>query len=67
MIRKGFAILSLGILMATQGCSYGAMAFAPNGTLFVARNDSFLAGALRAIYACTPGAGAMTCVSAGGP
>ena len=37
------------------------MAIAQDGTVFVARNDSFLFGALRKMFACKPNAAEMTC------
>ena len=56
----------VGMLLASlagagSGCAYGAMAIAQDGTEFVARNDSFLFGALRKMFACKPNAAEMTC------
>ncbi len=58
---------AIGLMaLPAAGCSYGGMA-SHNGKLYVARNDSFLFGALRKMYECTPdGAGNMTCVSVEG-
>jgi len=48
-------------LSSSVGCSYGAMV-AHEGKIYIARNDSFLFGALRKMYECTPSAGSMACV-----
>jgi hypothetical protein len=65
LFLAGILALSAG---AGFGCAYGGIAVAQNGTVYVARNDMFLFGALRKLYACTPGSGgALTCTDAGGP
>jgi hypothetical protein len=66
-------IVALGLLMGmlgAMGCSYGGIAVAPNGTVYVARNDHFLLGALRGVYSCTPAtptSAELTCTSVGSP
>ena len=35
--------------VGATGCAYGGLGVAPNGTVYVARNDMFLFGALRKI------------------
>ena len=60
-------LLLAGVLAATAvaggtfGCAYGGIGAHPNGTLYIARNDIFLFGALRKIYACTPNGTAINC------
>ena len=50
-----------------RGSSYAGIAVAPNGTVYVARNDMFLLGALRGVYACTPQGAELACTKAGSP
>jgi hypothetical protein len=63
--------IATGLLLATMslssviGCSYGAMV-AHDGKIYIARNDSFLFGALRKLYEFTPSAGSMACVQVKG-
>jgi hypothetical protein len=68
MIKKLFA---LGLLSVTlggiSGCMYAGIATAPDGTLYVARNDMFLFGLLRKVYACKPAGAALVCSDANGP
>ena len=67
MVRKILALGMLVGLMGSLGCSYGGIAVAQNGTVYVARNDSFLFGALRGVYACTPAGAELNCTKAGSP
>ena len=69
MVRKVLAAAALaGVLGALgAGCAYGGIAAAPNGTVYVARNDSFLFGLLRGVYACTPAGAELNCAKAGSP
>jgi hypothetical protein len=61
------AILLVAALMALPACSYGKMVVHPNGKIYVQRQDSFLFGALRKMYECTPdGAGNVTCIQMDG-
>jgi len=63
-------IVALGMIMGllgAMGCSYGGIAVAPNGTVYVARNDNLLFGALRGVYACTPAGAELTCTSVTSP
>ncbi|MBK8265532.1 MAG: hypothetical protein IPK80_29910 [Nannocystis sp.] len=65
-MRRIFTGLFIAAMAVTSvGCSYGAIA-AHDGKLYIARNDSFLMGALRKIYECTPSAGSMACVEVKG-
>jgi hypothetical protein len=68
MVRR-FALLGLlaSVVLASTGCGYGAMAVAPNGTVYIARNDNFLFGALRQVYACIPAGAALNCTAVGAP
>ncbi len=60
---KKLLILS-AVMAAPVGCRYGDMEVHPNGKIYVQRQDSFLFGALRKMYECTPdGAGNVTCVA----
>jgi hypothetical protein len=64
LILLGFlALISSGSL----ACSYGAVAAAPDGTIYVARNDGFLYGALRGIYSCKLAGNTLNCTSAAAP
>ena len=66
-MRKILAFsVALGTLGAI-GCAHGEMVVHPNGKIYVQRHDSFLFGALRKMYECTPdGAGNVTCVDMAG-
>lgn len=62
LLKVGVVAMALASLAGVgSGCAYGAMAIAQDGTVFVARNDSFLFGALRKVFACKPNAAEMTC------
>ena len=65
MMRTLVSMCLLIGLLGTTGCSYAGIAVAPNGTVYVARNDSFLLGALRGVYACTPAGNELNCTKAG--
>lgn len=43
------------------GCAYGGIAAAPDGTVYVARNDLLLFGLLRKVYVCKPAGAGMAC------
>jgi hypothetical protein len=60
LLKAGVAVACLAGMVGS-GCAYGAMAISSDGTVFVARNDSFLMGALRKIFACKPNGAEMTC------
>jgi len=65
-MRKIFTGLFVATMaVSSVGCSYGAMV-AHDGKIYIARNDSFLMGALRKVYACTPSGSSMTCVAVDG-
>ncbi|MBL8684749.1 MAG: hypothetical protein JNK05_36570 [Myxococcales bacterium] len=66
-MKKSLAVLFVLAASALNACSYGGIAVAPNGTVYVARNDSFLFGALRHIYACQANGPALNCADANGP
>ena len=52
LLKVGVVAMALASLAGVgSGCAYGAMAIAQDGTVFVARNDSFLFGALRKVFA----------------
>lgn len=67
MMRKLVSVGLLAGVLGSFGCSYAGIAVAPNGTVYVARNDSFLLGALRGVYACTPQGAELSCTRAGSP
>lgn len=56
-IKSLALIVGVGLLGA---CSYGSIATAGNAVV-ITRNDSFLFGALRKMFACKPNAAEMTC------
>ena len=65
-MRRLFTGMFIAVVaVSSVGCSYGAIA-SHDGKLYIARNDSFLFGALRKIYECTPASGAVTCVEVKG-
>lgn len=64
---KKYLLLGLFAMgAASTGCSYGAMAVTPAGQIVIARNDSFLFGALRKVFSCTAAGEAWTCVAVKG-
>jgi hypothetical protein len=64
LILLGFlALMTTGSL----ACSYAGVAAAPDGTIYVARNDGFLFGALRGIYSCKLSGTQLNCNPAGAP
>jgi hypothetical protein len=66
-MRTKLALMCALMALPALGCSYGGVAAHSNGKLYVARNDSFLFGALRKMYECSPdGSGNMTCVAVEG-
>ncbi len=67
MMRKVAVLGLLAGILGSFGCSYGGIAVGANGTVYVARNDSFLFGALRGVYACTPAGAELNCTKAGSP
>ena len=67
-MKKLFAVALLALSVGSAaGCAYGGMAMGSDGTLYVARNDAFLFGALRKIYSCKASGGTLTCTEAGAP
>lgn len=49
------------------GCMYAGIATTPDGTLYVARNDLFLAGLLRKMYVCKPAGEKLACTETSAP
>jgi hypothetical protein len=49
-------LAALGLLALTMGgafgCAYGGVASTSDGTVYITRNDLFLLGLLRKVYAC---------------
>jgi hypothetical protein len=66
-MKKLLAGMLLALSIGSVGCAYGAVAVAQDGTVYVARNDGFLFGALRKIYACKPSGETLTCVAVAAP
>jgi len=66
VIKKAVLLLAAVAMFAMTACSYAGMA-SHNGKLYVARNDAFLFGALRGVYACTDAGGTLQCTKAGNP
>ena len=67
MLRKLVSVALLVGDFGSMGCRYAGIAVAPNGTVYVARNDMFLLGLLRGVYACTPQGAELACTKAGSP
>ena len=69
-MKKALKKLVVGLIAAAtlgaSACSYAGMA-AYNGKLYVARNDAFLFGLLRGVYACVDQGGTLVCSKAGKP
>lgn len=64
-----FALLGLS-LSGTFGCAYGGIAAAPDGSIYIARNDLLLLGLLRKVFVCkppAPGMPGLVCTEAGSP
>jgi len=64
-------LCALGLVAMTLGgafgCAYASMTTTPDGTVYVARNDGLLMGALRKMYACKPAGNNMNCTEIQGP
>ncbi len=62
-LTKKLALLALiGVTTGGSfGCAYGGIAAAPDGTVYVARNDMLLFGVLRKVYVCKPAGAALAC------
>ena len=65
-LKKALLTLAAAGMLAATACSYAGMA-SHNGKLYVARNDMFLFGALRGVYACTDAGGTLQCSKVGKP
>ena len=64
-MRKTLAFVALVMSLAcASGCAYTAMAIAPDGTLYVAKNTISI---LNKIYACKPNGATLACTPAGSP
>jgi hypothetical protein len=62
LARKICGIARVGMTMGGAfGCSYGALATAADGSVYVARNDLLLFGLLRKMYVCKPAGPALAC------
>lgn len=60
-----FLLMAVLMFMATA-CGYSSVA-SHTGRLYVAKNDLFLFGALRAVYVCTESGNKINCQKAGKP
>ena len=65
-IKKMVFVVMAVFMLAVSACSYAGLT-SHNGKLYVARNDAFLFGALRAVFACTDQGGTLQCQKAGNP
>jgi hypothetical protein len=64
-MKKLFALCVLaGSLAGAAGCSYTAMAVAPDGTVYVAKNTISI---INKIYACKAEGDQLKCTEAGSP
>jgi hypothetical protein len=64
-MRKTLAFVALVTSLAFgSGCAYTAMAIAPDGTLYVAKNVLSISNT---IFACKPNGATLTCTPAGSP
>jgi hypothetical protein len=67
IMMKLCAIGLLALAGASSGCMYAGVASSPDGTVYVARNDLFLFGLLRKVYACKPTGNGLACVETQAP
>jgi hypothetical protein len=68
MAMKKLVVVALLALSTAVGCAYSGVATRADGTVIVAKNDGFLFGFLRQVYACKPnGSGGLNCDAVGGP
>jgi hypothetical protein len=49
------------------GCAYGGVAAAPDGTIVITRNDTFLFGALRKVFVCKVAGSTLNCAETAAP
>jgi hypothetical protein len=62
LTRKLAALALIGMTMGGAfGCAYGGVASAPDGTVYVVRNDMILFGLLRKVFVCKPSATGLSC------
>jgi|SoiMethySBSTD1v2_1073268.scaffolds.fasta_scaffold581957_2 hypothetical protein len=69
MVKKlvVFGFLAAACGSGAFGCAYGGLATAPDGSVYVARNDLFLLGLLRKVYVCRPAGAGLVCTEAAAP
>ena len=64
-------LCALGLVAMTLGgafgCAVSAMTTTADGTVYAARSDGLLMGALRKMYACKPAGTSMNCTEVEGP
>ena len=62
LVKKLAAIAIIGMMLSGGfGCAYGGIATAPDGSVYVARNDLLLFGLLRKVYTCRPAPTGLMC------
>jgi hypothetical protein len=58
-------LAALGLLSLTMGgafgCAYGGVTSTQDGTVYITRNDFFLFGLLRKVYACKSTGAGLAC------
>jgi hypothetical protein len=65
---KKLLLVAVLAISSGMGCAYSGVAAAPDGTVYLAKNDGILFGFLRQVYACKPNAsGGLACEPAGQP
>ena len=67
MKKLGVLALLAATFSGAFGCAYAGLATAPDGSVYVARNDLFLLGLLRKVYVCKPAGAGLVCTEAAAP
>ncbi len=67
MKKLGTLVLLAATCGGVFGCAYAGVATAPDGSVYIARNDLFLLGLLRKVYVCKPAGAGLVCTEAASP
>ena len=67
MKKLGALTLLAALCGGVFGCAYAGLATAPDGSVYIARNDLLLLGLLRKVYVCKPAGAGLVCTEAAAP